>query len=128
VRVHAGMTTTDDQAENLLGALGLAITDRMDEAIVAGACHASSAAIALSALHDFLDTPTVDRLAAVLGLSSSGTVRLVDRLQADGLVQRRAGSDGRSTLIGLTAAGRRAGQRVAASPRAPLPRAPSPLS
>jgi MarR family transcriptional repressor of emrRAB len=122
------MSTADGQAENLLGALGLAIADRMDEAIVAGAGHAGSGAIALSALQDFLGTPTVDRLAAVLGLSSSGTVRLVDRLEADGLVQRRAGADGRSTLVGLTPAGRRAGQRVAAARRAFLHGALSPLS
>src|SRR5215211_5872340 len=37
VRLHPAMTTTDGQAENLLGALGLAIADRMDDAIVARA-------------------------------------------------------------------------------------------
>jgi DNA-binding MarR family transcriptional regulator len=109
------MTSIDGQAENLLGALGLAIADRMDDAIVAGAGQPSSAAIALSALQDFLDTPTVDRLADVLGLTSSGTVRLVDRLEAAGLVRRRAGPDGRSTLVALTPAGRRTGQQVAAA-------------
>ncbi len=112
------MTTTDGQAENLLGALGLAIADRMDDAIVAVAGLASNDAIALSALQDFLDAPTVDRLAAVLGLSSSGTVRLVDRLETSGLVQRRTGPDGRSTLVALTPAGHRTGRRVAAARRA----------
>jgi DNA-binding MarR family transcriptional regulator len=112
------MTTIDGQAENLLGALGLAIADRMDDAISAAAGQASSAAIALSALQDFLETPTVERLADVLGLTSSGTVRLVDRLETAGLVQRRAGPDGRSTLVALTPAGRRTGQRVAAARRA----------
>jgi DNA-binding MarR family transcriptional regulator len=107
------MSTADGQTENLLGALGLAIADRMGDAIVAQAGHASSDAIALSALQDFLDAPTVDRLAEVLGLTSSGTVRLVDRLERAGLVRRRMGADGRSTHVTLTAAGRRAGHAVA---------------
>lgn len=48
---------------------------------------------------------TNDRLRRVLGLSHSGTVRLVDRLVADGLVERRQGSDGREVALYLTAAG-----------------------
>jgi DNA-binding MarR family transcriptional regulator len=107
------MSRADGRAENLLGALGLAIADRMGDAIVARAGHASSDAVALSALQDFLDAPTVDRLSEVLGLTSSGTVRLVDRLEGAGLVTRRMGADGRSTHVTLTAAGRRAGHAVA---------------
>jgi DNA-binding MarR family transcriptional regulator len=107
------MRTADGQAENLLGALGLAIADRMGDAIVTRAGYASSDAIALSALQDFLDAPTVDRLAEVLGLTSSGTVRLVDRLERAGLVTRRTGPDGRSSHVTLSAAGRRAGHAVA---------------
>ena len=114
------MSTAGGQAENLLGALGLAMSDRMGDAIVARAGHASSDAIALSALQDFLDAPTVDRLAEVLGLTSSGTVRLVDRLERAGLVTRRMGTDGRSTHVTLTAAGRRAGHAVAATRRDPV--------
>jgi DNA-binding MarR family transcriptional regulator len=112
------MTSTGGQAENLLGALGLAIADRMDDAIVAVAGLAGNDAVALSAVQDFLARPTVDRLAAVLGLSSSGTVRLVDRLDFAGLVRRLSGLDGRSTLVALTPAGRRTGQKVAAARRA----------
>jgi DNA-binding MarR family transcriptional regulator len=122
------MTTIDGQAENLLGALGLAIAERMDDAIMERAGHASTAAIALSALQDFLDAPTVERLADVLGLTSSGTVRLVDRLEQTGLVTRRVGRDGRSTHVTLTAAGRRTGQAVAAARRAFLHDALAPLT
>jgi DNA-binding MarR family transcriptional regulator len=114
------VTTIDGQAENLLGALGLAIADRMDDAVVDAAGQASSGAVALSALHHFLDAPTVERLAAVLGLSSSGTVRLVDRLEAARLVRRQVGTDGRSTTVALTPAGRRAGRRVSEARRAVL--------
>ena len=73
---------------------------------------AESDAVALSALHHFLDSPSVDLLARVLGLSSSGTVRLVDRLEDAGLVRRRTGGDGRVTSVALTATGRRRAQAV----------------
>jgi hypothetical protein len=39
-------------------------------------------------------------------------VRLVDRLAADGLVERRRGADQRSAALYLTPAGRRAARRV----------------
>ena len=70
---------------------------------------------ALSALEHFADGCSVDRLRRVLGLTSSGTVRLVDRLVAAGEVRRREGPDGRTTSIELTAAGRRAARRVTAA-------------
>ena len=115
------MTTTSadqpgaelDQAANLLGALSLVIADRMaDEMALAGG-RPESAAAALSALLHFLDAPTIDVLRQVLGLTSSGTVRLVDRLQSAGQVRRGAGADGRSTSVSLTPAGRAAAGRVA---------------
>ena len=49
--------------------------------------------------------PTNDRLGKVLGLSHSGTVRLVDRLVASGLVQRGRGADRREVSLTLTARG-----------------------
>jgi DNA-binding MarR family transcriptional regulator len=104
-----------DRAGNLLGALALSIADRTAEAIEASAGHSQSAAIALSALDQFLGEPTVDRLKTVLGLTQSGAVRLVDRLQADGLVTRGPGADKRSVAIALTPAGRKAAQRVTAA-------------
>ena len=73
---------------------------------------AESGAVALSALLHFLDSPSVDLLARVLGLSSSGTVRLVDRLEEAGLVRRTIAPDGRVTSVALTAAGRRRAQAV----------------
>jgi DNA-binding MarR family transcriptional regulator len=45
-------------------------------------------------------------MADQIGLSRSATTRLVDRLECDGLVERRAcGSDRRGTFVGLTAKG-----------------------
>ena len=102
-----------DQAANLLGALSLVIADRMADVMAEAGGRPESAAAALSALLHFLDRPTVDRLRQVLGLTSSGTVRLVDRLAELGYVQRGPGDDGRSTSVSLTGAGRTAAERVA---------------
>ena len=101
-----------DRAGNLLGALSLAIADRTSDAVGDAARQSQTAAIALSALHHFLDDPSVDLLRQVLGLTPSGAVRLVDRLQEAGYVTRRPGRDARSVSVRLTASGRRAAERV----------------
>jgi DNA-binding MarR family transcriptional regulator len=102
-----------DRTANLLGALSLVIADRMTDAMAEAGGRPESGAAALCALLHFLDRPTVDRLRQVLGLTSSGTVRLVDRLADSGYVRRAAGPDGRSVAIELTDAGRRAALQVA---------------
>jgi len=103
-----------DRTANVLGAFSLVVADRMNDAISEAGGHPSTAA-ALSALYHFLDGPSVDRLRQVLGLTSSGTVRLVDRLEHEGYVVRRPGADGRSTAVTLTPAGRRLARKVAAA-------------
>jgi MarR family transcriptional repressor of emrRAB len=90
---------------NLLGALGLAVADRL-----AG----GSAAEALVELHGRRAGSTIDALARVTGLTHSGTVRLVDRLVQRGLVERRRGADQRSVALYLTPPGRRAARSVLA--------------
>jgi DNA-binding MarR family transcriptional regulator len=100
------------RAANILGALSLVVTDRMSDAVAEAAGRSVSAAAALSALLHFLDRPTVDRLRQVLGLTSSGTVRLLDRLEEAGFVRREPGADARSTAVVLTESGTRAAIRV----------------
>jgi DNA-binding MarR family transcriptional regulator len=102
-----------DQAANLLGALSLVITDRMADEMAGAGGRPESAAAALSALLHFLDSPSIDLLRQVLGLTSSGTVRLIDRLESAGQVRRGAGADGRSTSVSLTPAGRVTAAQVA---------------
>lgn len=102
-----------DRAANVFGALALVVTDQATDAVADAAGRSESAAAALSALLHFLDRPSVDRLRQVLGLTSSGTVRLVDRLAESGFVRREPGPDGRSAAIVLTEAGRAAAARVA---------------
>jgi hypothetical protein len=104
-----------DRGANLLGALSLVIADRMADAMAAEGGRPESGAAALCALLHFLDRPSVDLLRQVLGLTSSGTVRLVDKLAESGYVARGPGADGRSVSVFLTEQGRQAAQRVADS-------------
>jgi DNA-binding MarR family transcriptional regulator len=101
-----------DRLANLLGALALVVGDRMQDGVGEAASGSVTQATALSALHHFLDRPSIELLRQVLGLTSSGTVRLVDRLEEAGHVARRRGSDARASLITLTPSGRRAAKRV----------------
>lgn len=107
-----GAERHDRQAANLLGALALTLSDRLEGTVTDAAGLSENDAVALSALHHFLDSPRVDLLAQVLGLSSSGTVRLLDRLEDAGLARRMTTADGRVTAVALTPAGRRRAQAV----------------
>jgi hypothetical protein len=78
-----------DRTANLLGAVALALTDRTAEAFANAGSGSESGAAALSALHHFLHDPSIDRVRQVLGLTHSGTVRLVDRLALASTVARR---------------------------------------
>lgn len=109
-----------DRTANLLGAVALAVTDQTTTAMTEVAGHATSAAAALSALDQFLDRPTIDRLRSVLGLTPSGTVRLVDRLAEQGYVTRGPGADGRTRSVALTRKGKRAAARITAARSAVL--------
>src|SRR3954463_111802 len=95
---------------NLLGALGIVLSDALAEA--ADGAGGSSSATALVALHGPSANASIEALAGVVGLSHSGTVRLVDRLVGDGLVERRRGADQRSAALVLTPAGRRLARQV----------------
>ncbi len=117
-----------EQEANLLGALGMVIADRTSEAIARAVGQSETAATALSAMRHFLDRPNIDTLRQVLGLTSSGTVRLVDRLVEAGYVVRGPGPDGRSRGLLLTEAGRRAADRVSAARAAVLSEALARLS
>ena len=103
------------RAANLLGALALAVIDRCLQEAGRQTGHPESEAAALSAIDQFLDRPSIDRLSAVIGLSQSGTVRLVDRLEREGLVRRGPGGDGRVTSVTLTPEGRRAAYQIEAA-------------
>jgi MarR family transcriptional repressor of emrRAB len=99
-------------AANVLGALSLVVADRMNAAVEAIATLGPSAPAALVAMYEFLDGGSVTQLSSVLGLTHSGTVRLVDRLAAEGLVERVGAQDGRAVSVILTQRGRRTAARI----------------
>jgi MarR family transcriptional repressor of emrRAB len=102
------------RAANLLGALSLAVADRIGEAAVRAGGMGASAPAALTALNGPAAGATIDALRRMVGLTHSGGVRLVDRLAEAGLVERRLGADQRSVSLWLTPDGRRAARRVLA--------------
>lgn len=64
----------------------------------------------------------------MLGLTSAGTVRLLDRLAEAGYIRREPGVDGRSTSVALTDEGRQAAVRVTRARARVLAGALAPLS
>lgn len=90
--------------ENLLGAYALTVADRLVAAgAAAGIAPSEQAALVTLAAHP--DRP-VAWLGDVLGLTSSGATRLVDRLTRAGWVTRSTGADSRERRLRLTASGR----------------------
>jgi len=106
------LSESDPRLANLVAVLTLALADRMRVATETAAAHAAAGPSTLIALSEFLDHPTVDEVRRVVGLTHSGAVRLVDRLEAQGYVARRPGRDARSVALVLTAKGKKAAERV----------------
>ncbi len=98
---------------NVVAALALALTDELEAATVrATDGHTGAGPAAVVALRHLLAGRSVDDLRRAVGLTHSGGVRLVDRLVADGLVERRPGADGRSVAVALTPRGRAMARRA----------------
>ena len=113
---------------NTFGALSLAVADRTRAAVEAVARHGASGPAALVALDGYAGGESIDSLRRILGITHSGAVRLVDRLAAAGLVERRVGPDARAVSIHLTPVGRRTARRVLAAREAALEQVLSALS
>ncbi|MDW3098167.1 MAG: MarR family transcriptional regulator [Alphaproteobacteria bacterium] len=93
-----------NRTANLLGAVGLAVADRIEKVALDVMNRAGETPAALIVIGSGTG-PSNDQLKRILGLSHPGTVRLVDRLEADGLVERRRGKDKRSIALFLTEKG-----------------------
>ncbi|MDT7749706.1 MAG: hypothetical protein QOD96_3368 [Pseudonocardiales bacterium] len=114
--------------ENLLGAHSLALADRLlagDEPAGTGASSSESAALVTLLAHP---GRTVGWLGGVLGLTTSGVTRLVERLVSAGLVERNTGRDARSRQLELSPAGAARAESILAGRRATLSRAVAALS
>lgn len=100
-----------ERLANLLGAQALGITDAIQAAAERAVGREAAAPGALVAIEAY-PGESIGTLRQSVGLTASGTVRLVDRLAEDGLVQRRPGRDGRSVALHLTGEGLAALARV----------------
>jgi MarR family transcriptional regulator, negative regulator of the multidrug operon emrRAB len=119
---------TDERTTNLLAALVVALGDAMRASVELASGHGVTASAALATAL-FSPGQSVDALRRTLGLSAAGATRLVDKLQADGLVERRAGlDDGRERAVLLTEAGAACADKVLAARRAVHARALAALS
>ncbi|MBC6459823.1 MarR family winged helix-turn-helix transcriptional regulator [Actinomadura sp. HBU206391] len=100
-----------DHAANLLGALAVAVADAQSAAMRTATGGDLSGVAALTTL---LDHPglSIRELSTVLGITHSGTVRLVDRLAGRGLVTRATGTDRRQAPLSLTGDGAAAARRA----------------
>lgn len=101
----------DDFAANLLGVVGLAVTDRIKETARDILNHVGETPAALVVIGYDLG-PSNDQLRHILGLSHPGSTRLVERLVDDGLVERRAGQDKRAVALYLTNQGKRVRKKL----------------
>jgi DNA-binding MarR family transcriptional regulator len=100
---------------NVFGAFALMISDDIVRASSSRAPEAGPAASAL-ALVAHKPGLSIRMLSVGVGLSHAATVRLVDRLAAEGLVERREHfTDGRARSLHLTEAGKVASDEVLSS-------------
>lgn len=96
---------TGAKIENILGALALALVDRLQADAQSQAPEPGPAAAAI-ALIGHAPGLSIERLRRAVALSHSAAVRLVDRLVADGLVVRiAAANDRRAVALRLTPLG-----------------------
>ncbi len=93
-----------EDTANLLGVVGLSVADRIQTVALEVMNRAGETPAALVII-GYGFGPSNDKLKRVLGLSHPGTVRLVDRLVSDGLVERRKGRDNREIALYLTEEG-----------------------
>ncbi len=89
---------------NLLGALSGEVSHRLDRQWRHHPSQTSSSAAALNVI-GFWEGCSNNELASALRLSHTATVRLVDKLEADALVEVRPGRDRRAIALHLTQAG-----------------------
>jgi len=84
----------EERTLNLLGAMALSVVDSFSAAVEANAGHGGETPAALVTL-GVEPGLSINQLRQILALSHPGTVRLIDRLEAQNLVERRAGADGK---------------------------------
>lgn len=102
---------SEQRTANLLGALACEIADKLDQRLMEHHSETDSAASALNII-GYYDGCSNSALSRALRLSHTATVRLVDKLEASGLVTSEPGEDRRSVALHLTKAGKARARRV----------------
>jgi MarR family transcriptional repressor of emrRAB len=96
---------------NLLGALALELMERVERLSKRHPNETSSSMAALNVI-GFYEGCSNNALSQALGLSHTAAVRLVDKLEASGLVASETGVDRRSVALKLTPSGRERAQEL----------------
>ncbi|MDB9524376.1 MarR family transcriptional regulator [Oscillatoria sp. CS-180] len=109
----------EERTLNLLGALALSIMDKLSSIVEVNAGYGGEAPAALVTLGADPGL-SINSLRQILSLSHSGTVRLIDRLESKGLIERRPGTDGRTLALFLTEAGHQRRNAILAKRRQQL--------
>jgi MarR family transcriptional repressor of emrRAB len=102
------------RAGNLLGALAIGLTGRLQRQTAAAAGRSGGRAAALASLAQW-PGDTIEELSHTLGLTHSATVRVIDGLVADGLAIREHVGGGPAVRPRLTEAGEAQARRVLAA-------------
>ena len=114
------MNAEIQRTANLLGAAVLGLHDELRQSVEQRSGRSGEASAALVALGHQPGLSN-DALSRLLGLTHTGTVRLIDRLLADGLVVRRSDSrDKRAVALHLTTAGKSLRRKILADRQAAL--------
>ena len=112
---------SDARLENLLGALGFAISDRVNAATQGLLGFGGEAAAAIVQIGT---TPgmTILVLSRAIDLSHSATTRIVAKLVQQGFLAKREGTDGREVLLHLSETGQSVMTQILASRQAEIAR------
>lgn len=94
---------------NLFGALATGVAGQLAEAVRSHPNQTDTGIAALNLIALFEGCSNND-LSRALQLSHSATVRLIDKLEADGLVNRQDAKDRRAVALHLTPSGKRAAE------------------
>jgi DNA-binding MarR family transcriptional regulator len=112
-----GAGASEERLANLLGALALEAAGRIEAAVGEVTTLSPSAVAALVALDHFASDLPQTELQAALGLSQPATTRVLDRLAAEGLVERARDrdGDGRELRVATTSSGHELADRIGAA-------------
>ncbi len=99
-----------ERTANLLGALGAALADETERVISQSVRLPMADAAALNVVGQNPGV-SISGVSTALAVTHPGAVRVVDRLAAAGLVERRAGVDGRTVGLHFTPDGKALWQR-----------------